>query len=143
MIEVVQTGNAMSNLSTESIQTPPLPVTTGTCVAGPLRVDLDRREVAVMGANVPLSATEFELLVALLDARGRILTRAHLLDRMGSAVDARNLNRQTVDVKIARLRRKLGISGRFIMTERGSGYRFAICPEWIAAGQDQQAGADA
>jgi DNA-binding response OmpR family regulator len=97
---------------------------------GPIRrsglvVDRDRHEVAVDGTAVPLTRIELELLAALLEADGRVLTRDQLLDAVHGHDEAFVLDR-TVDVHVKRLRQKLGddpANPRFIATVRGVGYR--------------------
>ena len=76
---------------------------------------------------VALTAIEFRLLVALLEADGRVLTRDQLLDAVYGHDDAGILDR-TVDVHIGRLRDKLGDDAeqpRYVATVRGAGYRAA------------------
>ncbi len=72
-----------------------------------------------------LTATELRLLVALLEADGRILTRDQLLDVVYGPESADVLDR-TIDVLVGRVRDKLGDPAthpRFIETVRGVGYR--------------------
>ena len=89
-------------------------------------IDLDRRRLSGPdGVALALTVAEFDLLVALVGAAGRVLSRDHLLDlthRAGGEVFDR-----TVDVLILRLRRKIEAeptNPRFIRTERGHGYVF-------------------
>ena len=49
---------------------------------GPLAVDRERHTVTWDGQDVHLTAKEFDLLVALLDAHGRVLSRQHLLEEI-------------------------------------------------------------
>ena len=77
--------------------------------------------VEVGGKPVSLSLKEFELLCALLQERGTVLTRAQLLDRIwGYEFDGET---RTVDVHIRTLRQKLGPCGDLIETVRGVGYK--------------------
>jgi DNA-binding response OmpR family regulator len=88
-------------------------------------IDLDRVEVKRAGESLPLTPAEFRLLVALVQARGRVMTRQALLDSLYGAHQGDALER-TVDVHIGRLRDKLGEeldTPRYIMTVRGLGYR--------------------
>jgi DNA-binding response OmpR family regulator len=110
-------------------------------VQGPLRrgdlvVDRDRHEVHVAGTLVMLTSVEFRLLVALLEADGRVLTRDQLLDAVYGQDEAEILDR-TVDVHIGRLRDKLGDDAerpKYVATVRGAGYRAApIAPSGDAA----------
>jgi two-component system OmpR family response regulator len=84
-----------------------------------------RRLEAPDGSSVQLTVAEFDLLHALLRARGRVLTRDQLLD-MTHHAEADVFDR-TIDVLILRLRRKIEpvpSQPRFIRTERGLGYMF-------------------
>jgi DNA-binding response OmpR family regulator len=98
---------------------------------GDLVVDRERHEVRIADRLVPLTAVEFRLLVALLDADGRVLTRDQLLDAVYGQDEAEVLDR-TVDVHIGRLRDKLGDDAerpRYVATVRGAGYRAAPIAE--------------
>ena len=69
-----------------------------------------------------MTALELRLLCTLHDRRGRVQSRAVLLDevwRMSSDVNTR-----TVDTHVKRLREKLGDAGGYLETVRGVGYRF-------------------
>ena len=90
-----------------------------------LVIDLDRVEVRRGEQPVPVTPAEFRLLVALVQARGRVLTRQALLDSLYGHAQGDALER-TVDVHIGRLRDKLGDEAgapRYIITVRGLGYR--------------------
>jgi DNA-binding response OmpR family regulator len=90
-----------------------------------LLIDLDRIEVRRRGEVVPVTPAEFRMLAALVEARGRVLTRQALLNAMYGAQQGEALER-TIDVHIGRLREKLGeetADPRYIMTVRGVGYR--------------------
>jgi len=90
-----------------------------------LTIDLDRVEVRRGRQAVSLTPAEFRLLVALVQARGRVLTRQALLDTLYGHSQGDSLER-TVDVHIGRLRDKLGEEAgtpRYIATVRGLGYR--------------------
>lgn len=92
---------------------------------GDLAIDLDRFEVKRRADVVPVTPAEFRLLVALVEARGRVLTRQALLDALYGPSQGDALER-TVDVHIGRLRDKLGedaLNPRYIATVRGVGYR--------------------
>jgi DNA-binding response OmpR family regulator len=92
-----------------------------------LVVDADRYEVTRAGAIVPLTRVEFRLLLAILDADGRVLSRDQLLDAVYGQDGAEVLDR-TVDVHVGRLRDKLGDDAeqpRYVATVRGVGYRAA------------------
>jgi two-component system phosphate regulon response regulator PhoB len=89
---------------------------------GLLRIDREGHRVWVDGEEVALTALELRLLCTLYDRRGRVQSRAVLLDevwRMSSEVNTR-----TVDTHVKRLREKLGAAGAYLETVRGVGYRF-------------------
>ncbi len=92
-----------------------------------LVVDADRHEVTRAGSTIPLTRVEFRMLLAILDADGRVLSRDQLLDAVYGQDGAEVLDR-TVDVHIGRLRDKLGDDAeqpRYVGTVRGVGYRAA------------------
>lgn len=90
------------------------------------RLDLVRRELTGPdGAPTRLSSGEFNLLRALAERPGRILSRDQLLElARGPATEAFD---RAIDVQISRLRKKLddGSGVELIETVRGEGYRFA------------------
>jgi DNA-binding response OmpR family regulator len=95
-----------------------------------LVLDRDRHEARVDGAAIPLTALEFRLLAALLEANGRVLNRDQLLDAVYGR-DADAVLDRTIDVHVGRLRDKLGDPAerpRFVVTIRGVGYRAAGSP---------------
>jgi len=84
------------------------------------------------GVAVPLSNGEFSLLVVLLGAPNRVLTRDQLLDM--SRLHNDDVYNRSVNTQILRLRRKLEIdpaNPRYILTERGAGYVFSVRVEII------------
>lgn len=91
-------------------------------VAGPLRVDMGTRQVWLHDQLLAIVGKEFEILLALMLADGRILTREALsrhLYQWGEEVDS-----NTVEVHIHHLRKKLGVQGKeLIATVRGIGYQ--------------------
>src|SRR5437868_13399008 len=97
----------------------------GTLQHGDLAIDLDRLEVRRDRRLISLTAAEFRLLTALIQAEGRVLTRQALLDALYGPVQGDALER-TIDVHVGRLRDKLGEDvdrPRYIATVRGAGYR--------------------
>ena len=92
---------------------------------GELSIDAERREVHVRGAHVGLSALEFDLLVALSSAPGRVFSRRQLLERVWG-YDFYG-DERVVDVHIRNLRRALGDDAdtpAWVATVRGVGYKF-------------------
>ncbi len=89
---------------------------------------------------VPLTNVEFRLLLALVSADGRVLTRDQLLDVVYGQDDADILDR-TIDVHIGRLREKLGddaAAPRYVATVRGVGYRAAPAPTPVVGGRGRR-----
>jgi DNA-binding response OmpR family regulator len=88
--------------------------------AGPVRLDLLRREAAVDGRIVDLSAREFTLAEMFVRHPGQVLSREQVLSHVwGYEFDPGS---NIVDVYVGYLRKKLG--ARLITTVRGVGYRF-------------------
>jgi two-component system phosphate regulon response regulator PhoB len=90
--------------------------------AGPITVDPARYEVSVSGKQITLTSLEFKLLRTLIERRGRIQERDHLLNDVWGYESL--LNTRTVDTHIRRLRIKLGNAADMIESVRGFGYRF-------------------
>jgi DNA-binding response OmpR family regulator len=91
-----------------------------------------RRLTAKGGTPVPLSNGEFALLVVLLGAPQRVLSRDQLIDL--SRLHNDEVFNRSVDVQIMRLRRKLepdASEPRYIKTERGVGYIFSAPVETV------------
>jgi two-component system phosphate regulon response regulator PhoB len=93
-----------------------------TLVAGPLTIDRGAHRVSLHGEELNLTATEYKLLVLLVERRGRVQTRPHLLEMVWDAQP--DIQTRTVDMHVQRLRTKLGDLGDMIETVRGFGYRF-------------------
>ncbi len=92
-----------------------------------LAIDRARRQVIVDGQQVELSATEYRILGCFLDNAGRILTHQSLLTQVWGWEYAEEVN--YLKVYICHLRKKIEKNTRqprYILTERGLGYRFQI-----------------
>ena len=88
-----------------------------------------RALVDVHGHPVALTPSEFDVLSALVAAKGRTVSRAHLLDAIASDSGASS---RVVDVIVSGLRRKLGDPARaprLVVTVPGVGYRFCASSE--------------
>jgi len=92
-----------------------------------VKVDIPRHRVLLNGREIQLTPKEFDLLCLLIRRKGILLTRSVLMDNvwgyryMGTT--------HTVDVHIARLRRKLGPTGKMIKTVECLGYQLVITEE--------------
>jgi two-component system alkaline phosphatase synthesis response regulator PhoP len=85
-----------------------------------VRIDAGARQVRVDDHPVELTAIEFDLLKALAENRGRVLTREQLLEKVWGGEYFGET--RVVDVHFGHIRQKLG--GGYIVTVRGVGYRF-------------------
>jgi len=90
-----------------------------------VRIDTGARTVSVDDQVVNLTAIEFDLLRALAEQRGRVLTREQLLEKVWGTNYYGEL--RVVDVHLGHIRQKLGRSD-LITTVRGVGYRFEDVP---------------
>jgi two-component system copper resistance phosphate regulon response regulator CusR len=89
-----------------------------------LKLDLARRQVRRGDRSIDLSPREFDLLLALVQAEGKVLSRSELLRQVWSIEFDPGTN--VVDVHIGRLRRKIDRHGPpLIQTVRGEGYRLS------------------
>jgi two-component system OmpR family response regulator len=92
--------------------------------SGAVALDPRTGKVTIGGAPVRLTSHEFRVLSYLMHHRGRVVSQTELAEHIYAQDADRDSN--TVEVFIARLRRKLGAS--FIETARGLGYRIAEDP---------------
>ncbi|MCV0402513.1 MAG: response regulator transcription factor [Chloroflexi bacterium] len=93
-----------------------------------LTVDPDAMSVVHAGSEVPVTASEFRLLYALMSRPMRVFTRDELISAMHGDDDPGIIDR-TIDVHMGRLRHKLGDRAgrpRYIGTVRSVGYRFLL-----------------
>ncbi|MGA8393446.1 MAG: response regulator transcription factor [Burkholderiaceae bacterium] len=93
---------------------------------GSLEIDRDARKVTVDGADCELTSYQFDLLVALAERAGRVLTR----DQIMEAVRGRELEAfdRSIDVHMGRIRAVIEVDAKApkrILTVRGVGYVFA------------------
>lgn len=86
-----------------------------------LLLDVGRHEVLFRGKPAPLTSKEFRILKAFLEAPGRVLTRESILRKAWG--EETHVIERTVDVHIARLRRKIPLLAEAIETVKDVGYR--------------------
>ena len=100
--------------------------------AGPIRLDVESHRASIGGEELLLTPTEFRLLLALMERRGRTQSRKQLLEKAWSVESgvSDRIQTRTVDMHVRRLRSKLGAAGSWIHTMRGFGYRLKV-PEGV------------
>ncbi len=97
-----------------------------TLQAGRVVLDPQARTASLDGTVLSLTGAELRVLEALMRAAGRVLARGTLVERALSSDEA---SERTVDVHVARLRRKVGdAAGVKIVTVYGAGYRLDVAP---------------
>ncbi len=100
-----------------------------TLTAGPLMIDEPQHLVLLDGRELPISTTEFTLLLLLVRYRNRVLTREYVLSHVWGA--GYREDHHLLHVAMSRLRRKLGDAKRRdidIQTIAGVGYRLSVEP---------------
>lgn len=88
-----------------------------------LVVDLEKKEVKIDNVLIDLTKTEYKILVLLLQNTSRLFSRSDILDKVWAN---EIVLERTVDVHIARLRKKIGAYGDRIINRTGYGYSFLI-----------------
>jgi DNA-binding response OmpR family regulator len=100
---------------------------------GNIFIDQAARITTVGGQPIDLTPSEYDLLVTMMSAPGRVFSRLELLDRLqGTAYEGYE---RTIDVHIRNLRTKIETdpsSPQYIETVYGAGYRFAVQPGTIS-----------
>jgi DNA-binding winged helix-turn-helix (wHTH) protein len=96
---------------------------------GRFRVLLRHRQLLADGVPIELGTRAFDLLIALLEADGLLISKEELLSRVwpGIVVSEENLK-----VQVSALRKALGADRDVIRTEFGRGYRFTAVLRWNA-----------
>lgn len=87
-----------------------------------LSLDIKRIKASVDGIEIPLTKKEFEILKLLLENKGNVFSREEILSRIWK--DEVYVLDRTIDVNITRLRKKIGVYGKNIVTRLGFGYCF-------------------
>jgi two-component system OmpR family response regulator len=91
-----------------------------------------RRLISRQGQTIPITNSEFNLLVAFLAAPQRVLSREHLLN--ASRLHNDEVYDRSIDVQVGRLRKKIAPEdgqAQLIRTERGVGYVFTATVETV------------
>ncbi|MDR2963589.1 MAG: response regulator transcription factor [Bacteroidales bacterium] len=92
-------------------------------IFGDLSLNENTKEVCLKGKKIDLTKTEYKLLTLLIKHTNRVLSREEIIDTIWS--ETPYITERTVDVHIARLRKKLEDYGQFLTNQSGFGYRFA------------------
>lgn len=87
-----------------------------------LVIDITKKKVSIDDKEVSLTKKEFEILLLLVQNKGRVFSREDILARIWS--DEVYVLDRTIDVNITRLRKKIGVYGKNIVTRLGYGYCF-------------------
>jgi DNA-binding response OmpR family regulator len=87
-----------------------------------LVIDITKKKVTIDGEEISLTKKEFEILLLLLQNRGRVFSREDILSKIWS--DEVCVLDRTIDVNITRLRKKIGSYGKHVVTRLGYGYCF-------------------
>lgn len=87
-----------------------------------LSLNLVRKRVTIDGNEIALTKKEFEILFLFLSNIGRVFSREEILTKIWS--DEVYVLDRTIDVNITRLRRKIGVYGKCVVTRLGYGYCF-------------------
>ena len=87
-----------------------------------LLIDKAKKKVSIKNEEISLTKKEFEILILLLENKGRVLSREDILSRVWK--DEVYVLDRTIDVNITRLRKKIGEYGKHIVTRLGYGYCF-------------------
>ena len=96
-----------------------------------VRLELDiqqRRAWTTEEVEVSFTRAEYDILLALVEANGRILSRSQLLDAISSGSD-HDVDERVVDAFVSKIRRKLNAAGLPkvpVETVRGIGYRLVM-----------------
>lgn len=91
---------------------------------GPVDLDIDLEKQSVMadGVVLPLTKTEYSILLLLIRNRNSFFTRNDICKEVWK--DEASTNERIVDTNISRLRKKLGERGKYIINRYGMGYAF-------------------
>ena len=85
-------------------------------------IDREKKELSIDNNKINLTKTEFEILLLLAENPNRIFSREVMIEKIWS--EAPYTTERTVDVHIARLRKKMGNHASVIINRSGYGYRF-------------------
>ena len=87
-----------------------------------LTINVNTKELFIKSKKIELTKTEYKLLVFLITYSNRVISREEIIDTVWN--ETPYITERTVDVHIARLRKKLGDYAHLITNQTGFGYRF-------------------
>lgn len=90
---------------------------------GELTLDDGKHEATLKGKPLYLTSKEYDLLKALLEADGRVLSREQLLDQVWGYENSENIETRTIDMHVGQLRKKVKSVADKIITVKNVGYR--------------------
>ncbi|WP_349306868.1 response regulator transcription factor RpaB [Lyngbya confervoides] len=99
----------------------------GILQAGPLRIEVYKRQVFLKGKRISLTGMEFDLLELLASNAGKTVSRADILQKVWGYSPRHYADMRVVDVHVSRLRSKIGDNPKnpeYIHTDWGTGYFF-------------------
>ena len=91
--------------------------------AGPLTINLNSDKVTYAGEPLKLANKEFQILRLLLESEGAVISRQELIEKVWQNSKA-DFVYSTINVHIKKLRQKIYLSGKALITIRRVGYRF-------------------
>lgn len=100
----------------------PLSQPSGCIVFGELELNPETKRTCIAGVDIALTKKEFEVLYMLMLKPGRVYSREEILSRVWP--DDVNVLERSIDVNMARLRKKLGTYANNIVSRSGYGYCF-------------------
>src|SRR5215472_8064189 len=99
--------------------------------SGECEIDLERRELRILGSPVPVGGRAFEMIEVLAESAGELVTKDELMSRLWpGAVVMEN----TLQVHAAAVRKALGPYRGLLKTESGRGYR--LLGDWTVRSRD-------
>ncbi len=91
-------------------------------VHGELVLDCDTKRTYIAGKDISLTKKEFEVLYMLMSKPGKVYSREEILSRVWP--DDVNVLERSIDVNMARMRKKMGVYANNIVSRSGFGYCF-------------------
>jgi DNA-binding response OmpR family regulator len=120
--EVIARTKAVIKRSKTEIEQNTSPIDHNLLVFNDLVIDVENKELVIAENKITLTKTEFEILALLAKHPNRIFSRVDLIENIWK--EAPYTIERTVDVHIARLRKKMGAYASVIINRSGYGYRF-------------------